>query len=243
VLSCGDGQEGSQDDINTQAGLIKEIVHRLQSSGINAKVSDFRFPVSKYKLSSDDWASVYEHRVPVGLGLIALDADNELDIFSRLYRPAGEGKTGYWLYSLKTASVVTVMMAVLTVFLFYFIDVLSLRYFDSLAVKGKTNYDTIIEKQKLMETVADYRPDILELLSQISSIEANGIMLSGFDFKRGQTIKIKGSASDNDRLYRFQEDIEGLKDIQNVVISSSTLDEKTKKIEFTISFHYKDFTK
>jgi hypothetical protein len=243
VLSYGDGQENNGTDIGNRVSLIKEIVNRLRLSAINAQVSDFRFPVSKYQLVSDDWASVYEHRVPVGLGLIALDADNELDIFGRLYKPADEGKKKHWLFSLKTASIVTVMMAVLAVLMFYFLDVASLRYYDSLDAKSQTNYNAVIEKQELMETVAEYRPDILGLLSQISSVEANGIMLSSFDFKRGQTIKIKGTATGSDRIYKFQEDIGALKDIKNVVISASTQDEKTKRIEFTISFHYKNFTK
>jgi hypothetical protein len=239
-LSYGDGSEG---DTNSNTALIKEIVQRLISTGLDAKISDFRQPLSKYQLASEDWASVYEHRVPVGLALIALEADKDLDIFGRLYHPAGHDEKKHWLYSLKTASIVTAMMVILTILSFYFLDALNLKYLDRLETKGKINFDNIVEKQKLMTTIAAYRPDILELLSSLSSVEANGIMLNGLDFKRGQTIKIKGTTFNNDSLYKFQENVGKLKDFKDVKISSSSQDEKTRKIEFTISFHYKNFTK
>ena len=240
VLSHSAG--GDEKEIRDKSiSIATEIAGYLESVGLNAKVSDFRFPVSG-ELSGEEKGVLYDYYVPVGLGLIELESDKQIDIFSRLYKPAGAEEKKHWLYSLKTACIVLGAMIVLAIISVYLLDVLTLKVLDYIDVKSSMDYGELIEKEKLMETVVRYRPDMLELINQFNSVETGGIMLSSIDFKRGQAIKIQGTSPDNDKLYKFQEDLEGLKDIREVRIISAPQNEKSKKIEFTINFHYKNFT-
>ena len=83
---------------------------------------------------------------------------------------------------------------------------------------------------------------MLELLSRLSSVEANGIMLSDIDFKIGQAVKVKGTAGNAEQLYTFQENLLADESFQDVKIQSPQQDEKSKKLSFTITFNYKNFS-
>lgn len=233
---------GDKSDIKgvSEFEIIEHIVSALGLAGLDAKVSDFRFPASNYHLSTDDNGSLYEYRVPIGVGLMALDSDKGLDLFSTLYRPAGMERKKHWLYSLKAASIVTGIMLVLIISTFYFLDVAQLNHLNEL--KARIDYGKLVGKQNLMKVAAERRADLLELLSEFSSIEANGVMLSRIDFKMGVPVKIKGTAPNAERLYKFQEDLLAKKDFREVRIQSAPLDEKTRKLNFTIAFLYKNFS-
>ena len=46
-----------------------------------------------------------------------------------------------------------------------------------------------------------------------------------------------------DQMYKFQDGLRGQKGIAEVEIPNATRDPKTKKIKFTMTFHYKNYTK
>jgi len=220
--------------------IIENIVSVLASAGFNATLCDFRFPVSNYLLSTDDNECLYEYRVPIGLGLMSLDLDKELALFDSLYRPTSAEKKKHWLYSLKAACSVTIMMLILSVIAFYLLDAAQLAHLNEL--KTRVDYGSLMAKHNLMEIVAAQRPDVLELLSQLSSVEANGIMLSDIDFKMGQAVKIKGTAGNAEQLYKFQENLLADENFKEVGIQSPREDEKTKKLNFTIIFNFKNLS-
>lgn len=220
--------------------IIENIVSVLASAGFNATLCDFRFPVSNYLLLTDDNECLYEYRVPIGLGLMSLDLDKELALFDSLYRPTSAEKKKHWLYSLKAACSVTIMMLILSVIAFYLLDAAQLAHLNEL--KTRVDYGSLMAKHNLMEIVAAQRPDVLELLSQLSSVEANGIMLSDIDFKMGQAVKIKGTAGNAEQLYKFQENLLADENFKEVGIQSPREDEKTKKLNFTIIFNFKNLS-
>ncbi len=221
--------------------IIENIVSALASAGFNAQLCDFRFPVSNYLLSTDDNDCLYQYRVPIGLGLMSLDSDKELGLFDSLYRPRSAERKKHWLYSLKAACSVTIMMLIFSFIVFYLFDTAQLSHLNEL--KTRVDYGSLKIKHNLMEIVAAGRPDVLELLSRLSSIEAKGIMLSDIDFKIGRAVKIKGTAGNAEQLYTFQENLLADEDFQDVKIQSPQQDEKTKKLSFTISFNYKNFSR
>jgi len=220
--------------------IIKNIVSALASAGFDASLCDFRFPVTNYLLSTDDNDCLYEYRVPIGLGLMSLDSDEELALFDSLYKPRGAERKIHWLYSLKAACSVTIMMLILSFIVFYLFDTAQLAHLNEL--KTRVDYGSLRAKHNLMEIVADQRPDVLELLSRLSSVEANGIMLSDIDFKIGQAVKVKGTAGNAEQLYTFQENLLADESFQDVKIQSPQQDEKSKKLSFTITFNYKNFS-
>jgi len=220
------------------------IVSSLRLARLNARVA---LPdVKKLKAKTETGIEgIYEYRVPLGLGLMALDARvNELDIFERLYSPAGRGKKKHWLYSLKAACAIAAVMLVSLAVVAYVLDRSAPNVIEERlrAIGSDTDIDLLMQRQKLIKAVALQRPDLLDLLSEVNASGDKGIKLESFYFKKGQPVTIRGQAPNNEQLYKFEESLEERKDIRNVKRTSS-LDAKTKKLDFTMTFHYKNFTK
>ena len=234
-LSCGNGEAAEPDD---ESAIIKAIVSSMTNGGVNAKIADLSGPLSS-RLSVKDGRQIYDYRVPTGLALAAIDGDETLGLFDSLCRPASERQKTPFLSSLRKVLTAAGLMLAGAIFLFYLLDVATAGRLD--AMKEKMNYDTLVEKQKLAEIIAGVRPDVLELLSVLNSVNVNGVVVDGFDFKKGQAVKITGTVSGADQLYQFQERLSEKKDIKDVKIQSAPEEEKTKRLKFTITFAYKDW--
>lgn len=220
------------------------VVSSLRSAGFDARVAlpDINKLRSKGKTGVED---IYEYRVPIGLGLMALDARvNELNIFERLYIPASRRKKKHWFYSLKAACVITAVILVLLAVFTYVLDRAAPNVIEERlrTISSDTDIDLLMQRQKLIKAVALQRPDLLDLLSEVNACGDKGIKLESFYFKKGQPVTIRGQAPNNEQLYKFEKSLEEIKDIKNVRRTSS-LDAKTKKLDFTMTFHYKNFTK
>ncbi len=220
------------------------IVSSLRSAGLNARVA---LPdIKELKVPNEIGPEViYEYRVPIGLGLMALEArEDELNIFERLYRPAAKEEKKHWVYSLKVACAIVVVMLVLSVVVSYAIDVASSGAIEKrLKTSGsEADINLLMQRQKLIKTVAQERPDLLDLLGQVTVSGESGIKLESFHFKKGQPVTITGQASSNEQLYKFEKSLQDRKNIKSVKMNPSR-DAKTKKSKFTITFHYRNFTK
>jgi len=101
----------------------------------------------------------------------------------------------------------------------------------------------LVQRQKLIRTVATERADLLELINYVNSGGGKGILLDSVQFKKGQPVSVTGQADNPDLLYKFQESLLTKKGIKEVEIQNATKDPKGDKFKFTITFHYKNFTK
>ena len=176
---------------------------------------------------------------------MALEArEDGLNIFNRLYNPAGKDQQKHWLYTIKAASMITAAMLVLLMVVSYAIDVASPgaieKHFNNLG--SDIDINMLIERQQLIKTIAQERPDLLDLLGQVSVSGDGGIKLESFHFKKGQPVSIGGQAPSNEQLYSFEKSLQDRWNITDVKMNSSP-DAKTKKLKFTMTFHYKNFTK
>ncbi len=219
------------------------IVSSLRSAGFNARVS---LPEIKEMRAPNKAGSgfIYEYRLAIGLGLMALEAsEDELNIFERLYNPAGKKGKKHWLYSPKIACAIAVVMLVLSVVISYAIDVASSSSIEKrLKTSGsEADINMLMQRQKLIKEVAQQRPDMLDLLGQVTASGNGGIKLESFHFKKGQPVTITGQASTNEQLYKFEKSLQDRKNIKSVKMTPSR-DAKTKKVKFTITFHYRNFT-
>jgi len=222
------------------SSVIESIISCLSSAGLNATAAlpDLRRLRGQTELGIEE---AYKYRVPIGLALMALDDVGELNIFERLYNPAAAKEKKSVLYSPKVAAIIAgIMLAALAVVSFV-LDVRSEKHLRQL--QAQAGFREFVERQSLIKTVARQRPDLLGLLNEISSGEGKGILLDSFHFKKGQPVTIAGQVQSADQLYKFQESLLSKKGIQDVNIQSAAPDSKTKKIKFTMTFHYKTFTK
>jgi len=136
-----------------------------------------------------------------------------------------------------------IMMAAAALILFllvlYAVDAASYRRLSRL--EANADFEQLMRRQAVMKEVARLRPDLLELLEEINSIECKGIMLDSFSFKRGEPASIAGQA-DGDGHYKFEKMLQDIKGISDVRMNSSK-EAKGDKYRFTITFHYSVFTK
>ncbi len=232
--------------LSDNSSAHEAIVTCLKSAGLNVRTA---YPqIEKIEnqtgLSSED---IYEYRVPIGLALTALDGDtDQLDIFKRLYRPLSEAESKFSLYSPKVAFAITAITLVFLLIISYAMDIASPRILEK-RLKGVGPGSVIhqlTERQKLIKSVASERPDLLQLLNQINEDgNQGGILLDKFEFKKGRLASISGQAQRAEQVYDFQKNLLTKKGITDAKIQNATPDSKTKKIKFTITFHYKNFTK
>ena len=219
------------------------IVSSLRSAGLNARVAlpDFKNLKVPKEIGVE---GIYKYHVPIGLGLMALEAsEDELNIFKHLYNPAWKEEKKHWLYSPKVACAIAAVMLVLLVVLSYAVDVASPGAIEKrLSMSGsEADINLLMQRQKLIKAVAQQRPDLLDLLGHVTASGERGIKLEFFNFKKGQPVTITGQASTNEQYYKFEKSLEDRKSIKSVKPKPS-FDAKTKKVKFSITFHYKSFT-
>jgi len=224
---------------------IEGIVSCLKSAGLNARAA---LPeIEKIKVQRQFKAKqLYEYRVPIGLALMALQTPVEgLNLFENLYRPAGKEQKSTTLYSPKIAGTIAAAMLVLFVIVSYAVDIVSPNAIQKrlTTADSSANIDLLMQRQKLIKAVALERPNLLELLNQVTESGDSGIKLDSFHFKKGQLVSISGQAQNSDQLYKFQEALLSKNGIKEVKIQSTSTDSKSKKLKFTINFNYKNFTK
>jgi Tfp pilus assembly PilM family ATPase len=227
------------------SSVIESIVSYLGSAGLNAAVAlpeIYKFK-AQMELNAED---IYEYRVPIGLAMMTLEARaEELNIFEHIYNPAGEGKKRCWLYSPKAACTIAAVMLIGLVIVAYAVDVASPNAIRKRlrASASDINVSQLTLRQKLMKTVARERPDLLQLINEININDSGGILLDSVDFKKGRPVTISGQAPGTDQLYKFQATLLSKKSITSVIIKNASKDAKSKKLKFTLTFHYKSFTK
>lgn len=267
------------------------LVSILRMAGLNARIALPKTVIfmGRDKLSVED---LYKYRTPIGLALLALDtATNKLNLFEHLYNPAGEQKEQHWLLQPKVAYTITAVMLVLFVLVSFTIVMAKPGAIEKRikASGSEADINLIMERQKLKKIVAQQRPDILDLLNEITACaqsnqrsqrderggmggrgtrggrgQNSGIELESFHFKKGQPVTITGTATNNDQLYSFEKRLEENKDIEEVKRSVSvntiganlttgtrgssgpgggTRGNRNRGVKFTITFHYKNFTR
>jgi Tfp pilus assembly PilM family ATPase len=69
-----------------------------------------------------------------------------------------------------------------------------------------------------------------------------GVTLDKLDFKMGRPVSITAQTRNAEEMYKFQKSLLAIKGITDVKIQNSDMDKKTKKLKFTMNFHYRNFT-
>jgi hypothetical protein len=255
--------------------MYANLVSALKSAGISAQVS----PPESAKLSARNKIGnkdIYKYRVPIGLALTALETDTDkLNLFENLYNPAGKEKRQHWLLSPKVVYTTAAVILALFIIVSYAVTIARPGAIEKhiKASGAEADINLIMERQKLKKVIAQQRPDLLEMLNEITICgqsnqrpqrsgrgQSSGIQLESFHFKKGQPVTITGQASNNDQLYSFEKSLEERTDIKEVKrsttqnIISSNVNNNTRNsgnprsgrnrgTKFTITFHYKNFTK
>lgn len=242
-------------------------ISALKSAGLNAQAAPPKpaKQLAQIKLKAED---IYKYRVPIGLALTAIDTDvDNLNLFENVYHPADKEEQRHWLYTPKVAYTITAVAIALFVIITYAVTTARPGAIEEhiKASGAEADINSLMERQKLKKVIAQQRPDLLDLLNEITSCGQNGqnnrrsgpgqnnaaIELESFHFKKGQPVTITGQASNNNQFYSFEKNLEEKSDIkdvkpsanQNTSTANARGGDRSKKIKFTITFHYKNFTK
>ncbi len=217
---------------------IEHIVGSLDAAGLDAQVA-VPGPRGLKTPAGFETADLYEYRVPLGLALAALDEPSgTLDLFQGI--KGADEKTGSARQSLILAGVIAVAMFIALIVTWRSVDVALAKRLNRQVADPA--FEAAWQHQALIKTVARHRPDVLQLLTDINAGQNDGIVLDSLHFKKGQVVSITGRAGNADQMYKFQTGLLEQKGITDVEISNSAVDTKSKKIKFTITFHYRGFT-
>ena len=173
--------------------------------------------------------------------MIALEKSSSLSLFDRVLEEQEQQKAASAWRSVALAGAAAAAMLVALLVTVYVTDVASAERWDGLVKQPE--FQAAVQQQALLKTVARHRPDILELLTEINAGQNDGIVLDTMHFKKGQTVTLTGQADNMEQMWKFQANLREQKGIKDAEIMNAAQDAKTKKIKFTITFHYKEFTK
>jgi hypothetical protein len=220
---------------------VQRVVERLNAAGVPARTSvpnlrDLKPP------AGFGAREAYEYRTPLGLALIALDKSSSmLNLFERVLQEQEQEKAASAWRSVALAGVAAAVMLAVLLVTAYLTDVASAKRWDGLVKQPE--FQASVQQQALIKTVARHRPDMLELLTLINAGQNDGIVLDTLHFKKGQTVSVTGQADNMEQMWKFQANLRERKEFKDAEITNATPDAKTKKIKFTMTFHYKEFTK
>jgi len=220
------------------------IVSSLRLAGLNARVAcpELDGIMARSELSNED---VYRYRTPIGLALLGLDANSkELNIFENLYNPVRKVVKKHWVYSSTASFAIACVMLILLVIVSYSVDIAGPKSIEKRIEESVSDVDMteLVKRQQLIRTVARERPDLLDLLKLVNESGEKGITLIGLNFKKGQLVSVTGQASSNDQLSRFEKSLQKTNGIENVNYTAN-MNAKSRKITFTMTFNYKNFSK
>jgi hypothetical protein len=218
---------------------LEYVAGLLRGAGFQVTIATPKAKTIQGDFSPGQW---YEYKTALGLALMMIESPRAgLDLFMNLYRPPAEVQARTPVLSSRTALVVAAA-ALVGALLISFLTDLAL---DS-RLKAQVEKHKIAEakaQRDMRQVVAKYRPDILALLKEVNAgATEGGIMLDSLHFKRGQAVQILGQADRPEQLYSFEQALNKMEGLRSVKIDKQSQDTQTKKVKFTVSFQYKDFT-
>ncbi len=220
---------------------IDRIVASLNAAGLLARASlpgtqGVKAPVGF------DRGDVYQYHVPLGLALLAIgEPSGRLDLFKGIIQDQEEVSAQRARLSILVAGAVAVFMLIALIATSYIVDKSRDKHYKNLL--ARTDLEQAIQRQTLLKTVAQHRPDLLQLLTDINTGQNPGIVLDSLHFRKGQPVTVTGQADNQEQLWAFQKNLSGRKGVEKAESSNVSQDSKTKKIRFTITFQYKGYTK
>jgi len=227
--------------LSNGGSATEAVVSYLGSAGltVRAALPDINKLRAQGKFNPRD---IYDYRVPIGLAAMALDGDvGQLNLFVDLYQPAAERAGKRWYHSVKVTGAIAAVVLILALAVSYAAVVSGERHMDKLLAE-KMNLAQVRQRQELVKAAARRRIDLLELINEINAANTEGLLLNSLTFKQGQPVTIAGVADNAEKAFKLQKNLQDRKGISRAEISAAS-ERKGDKIQFSITFHYKSYTR
>ncbi len=183
---------------------------------------------------------LYAWRVPIGLALCPLaEKPTHYELFKDLCGKQ-EKKNTSMVRPIAACVAAVVAVCIMTGAL-YAVDVMRHKKLTELTSAPEVaQFQT---EKAYQNMVSKQRADVLELINVVTSKEHKGIILDKFTYKKGQPLKIDGRADKPPSWYSFDKTMTNTKGVSQPKRDNLVPDEKTKKVKFGMSFHYKTYTR
>ena len=126
----------------------------------------------------------------------------------------------------------------------YWKDQMELKQLETLLseTQGENAVAALLARQEYRKQIARVRPDLIELLTVLQKAQPEDVFLDSLLFDLHKPVEIKGQAPSYEKAYEFHKNLTGSIGIGQVRLIEPTLDEKSKKVSFTIRFSYRHFS-
>lgn len=216
------------------------LVENLAQQGVSVRVCPLRWDRFRDHASLNA-GELWNQRVPIGLALHWMEAKETKGLFHHLCQSKESRKAAGPICSLRSA----VILLVLALVAFGAVTDASYRvkehHLKKLCEAG--GVAERVKERQAQKTLAQYRPDLLDLLQQVNDEEHKDIVIDGVHFERGQAVGLTGHTKKAEAMYAFEEALLQRPGIKSVSLEKETFETKTKVFSFTILLHYKTFTK
>ena len=157
------------------ASELSMVASTLEEIGMNARTI---LPLGEQISGPEGFGpkQVYEYRVALGLALMELETPADwLDLFDRLRRPEKGKKKSLVASSPVIAAALAVVMLIALIVTAYAVDKATAKALTE--IESQAGFEEVRKQYETRRTVAQNRPDLLELLNEISSGDTKGILL------------------------------------------------------------------
>lgn len=182
----------------------------------------------------------------IGSALLVFDERKQpLNLFEGRLAEKKDSQEKKPAFSLKWAAIAFAAAIILLAIIYPAMDISASGNIEKLMneqIDGQS-FKGFMANTQIRKEIGAKRVDMPELFEKIKKALPPGMMIDEFTFKTGQPIKIRGFCPNYDMLYKFQQGLSDLQGVKNVNILSPRMDQKSNRLEYSIVFDYKDFTR
>jgi hypothetical protein len=181
----------------------------------------------------------------LGTALLNETADeNQLNLFEQVYLEKARESALRGTVIAKRTSIAAVVIILLILLGVFIVDYAQLWYLkDKLAYESQgINVARLIKRHRTHRQIASARPDMIELLSIIAEAAPSAMVIDNINYRRGQAVTISGQVPNHQTLEQFHKALREHKDVKDAQVGPATKSKNDKKLNFSVTFGYKNFT-
>ena len=194
-----------------------------------------------------DAKAIYPMLATLATAAMAMDSTSRhIDLTETLYQPPTRSAKKMSLPTLPLMVATILVLLITCLLVAYRADVKALDRLEKQmqAVESEIPLQDFLQANHIRQLTAAQRVNLLELLEVIQANRPEAVVLDSLEFKRYQPVTLKGHVKENKEIhFQFLEKLQAAKGLSDARLVDPVYDQKKKEMNFTIHFHYKNFTK
>lgn len=227
--------------------LIPCVTGHEEMDALLAKLIEAGAPLAQTSLTAnaptEDWQATERRRFfpVIGLALLESQAAPGFDLFQESFQAKPAGRSLLTKRSLILPFLALFCAIALHVWVAYRTDLAKWR-----ALQFEPEVEAKLAEQlreiELRERILSERPDLLRLIEAVTPEKQSKLELNRLTFRKGQPVRLSGVSKKGGHL-AFLEALLQQDDLSDVRLENPSYDKKKKETQFTLSFHFRHWTK